>query len=416
MHAPGQDTATTVIVEDAGTAEGWPSVERQRELEALYELNLRELQPPYAGVEIHAKGELLWIMERRGWSGLPDGAGSNAADLRRCVLSDADLSGVHLRYADLTGAFVERCNMERAFFERANLQGAFFIGHTTLANAILEGANLSETYLHKSDLSDADLAGANLRSARLVRTNLHGAIMQRVDLQGAHLRRADLRGTYLNGARMNEHTVLHNVLLDEHTRLGDVVWGGAALTSIDWTTVRKFGDESVARKMRTAAQRTAAYRDAARMYRDLVTALEHQGLSTPASKFRLRVNHVERKALFWNREVRSWAFSSLLNGVAGYGERPGRTFTIYLCLILGFALGYYSMDHTFGLSVSGSQADLSFVEACVLSITAFHGRGFFQTPLNLGDPVGIVAAVEAVIGLFIEALFVASFSRRFLSN
>jgi hypothetical protein len=53
----------------------------------------------------------------------------------------------------------------------------------------------------------------------------------------------------------------------------------------------------------------------------------------------------------------------------------------------------------------------------VLSLTAFHGRGFFfRQPLNLDDPVSIATAIEGVFGLFVEAIFVAAFSRRFLGN
>jgi len=36
--------------------------------------------------------------------------------------------------------------------------------------------------------------------------------------------------------------------------------------------------------------------------------------------------------------------------------------------------------------------------------------------LSLGDWVARIAALEAVIGLFIELILIASFSRRFLGN
>jgi hypothetical protein len=55
-------------------------------------------------------------------------------------------------------------------------------------------------------------------------------------------------------------------------------------------------------------------------------------------------------------------------------------------------------------------------EALVLSLSSFHGRGFFPSTISLGDPLAIIAAAEAVIGLFIELLFIATFSRRFLGD
>jgi hypothetical protein len=41
----------------------------------------------------------------------------------------------------------------------------------------------------------------------------------------------------------------------------------------------------------------------------------------------------------------------------------------------------------------------------VLSINAFHGRSFFQPVQSLGDPVAILAAAEAIIGLLITISF-----------
>jgi hypothetical protein len=52
----------------------------------------------------------------------------------------------------------------------------------------------------------------------------------------------------------------------------------------------------------------------------------------------------------------------------------------------------------------------------VLSISSFHGRGFFQPVQSLGDPVAIIAAVEAIVGLLIEISFIATFTQRFFGR
>ena len=52
----------------------------------------------------------------------------------------------------------------------------------------------------------------------------------------------------------------------------------------------------------------------------------------------------------------------------------------------------------------------------MLSIGSFHGRGFFQPVQSLGDPVVIIAAVEAIIGLLIEITFIATFTQRFFAR
>ena len=62
-----------------------------------------------------------------------------------------------------------------------------------------------------------------------------------------------------------------------------------------------------------------------------------------------------------------------------------------------------------------SQA-LSWNEALVVSLTAFHGRGFFATAFQPGDPQAALAALEAIIGLLIEITFIATFTQRFFAR
>jgi hypothetical protein len=45
-----------------------------------------------------------------------------------------------------------------------------------------------------------------------------------------------------------------------------------------------------------------------------------------------------------------------------------------------------------------------------------HGRGFFQPVQSLGNPVAILAAAEAIIGLLIEISFIATFTQRFFGT
>jgi hypothetical protein len=45
-------------------------------------------------------------------------------------------------------------------------------------------------------------------------------------------------------------------------------------------------------------------------------------------------------------------------------------------------------------------------------MTAFHGRGFFPTQFNPGDPQAIAAAIEALVGLFIEITLIATLTQR----
>jgi hypothetical protein len=127
---------------------------------------------------------------------------------------------------------------------------------------------------------------------------------------------------------------------------------------------------------------------------------------------------LERKAKLLEFSLLGWVFSWLLNLVAGYGERPVRSFVAYLLVLFSFAGAYLVATNGFlGFGSGATQVQpLQWYEALVLSVSAFHGRGFFQPVQSLGDPVAILAALEAMIGLFIEITFIATFTQRFFGG
>ncbi len=105
----------------------------------------------------------------------------------------------------------------------------------------------------------------------------------------------------------------------------------------------------------------------------------------------------------------AYIFSLMLDKLAGYGYRPMRSVLWYLVIIIGFALAY----HIFG------QLSLFPPDAFVYSLTSFHGRGFFpglEHRTSLHDPLIMLAAIEAVIGLFIEISFIATFTQGFFGR
>ncbi len=60
-----------------------------------------------------------------------------------------------------------------------------------------------------------------------------------------------------------------------------------------------------------------------------------------------------------------------------------------------------------------------FPDALVFSLTSFHGRGFFPglgNETSLHNPLVMLAAIEAVVGLFIEISFIATFTQRFFGK
>jgi uncharacterized protein YjbI with pentapeptide repeats len=118
--------------------------------------------------------------------------------------------------------------------------------------------------------------------------------------------------------------------------------------------------------------------------------------------------------LFFNTMIDygQYTLSLLLDLLAGYGYKPGRSLFIYLLAIGSFAIGYYEVTHF----LHAQPYPLAWYEALILSISSFHGRGFFQPVQSLGDPVAILASIEAILGLLIEISFIATFTQRFFGK
>ncbi len=402
-------TATT----DPQPDDGKPPAERQAELRAAYAANVASGKPPYADVHIRTRGELRWVLRERGWSGdydayivkyviTPRGEMYEPANLSGVNLSHVCLRAINLRMADLSGANLVY----------ADLHGAY-----------LADANFSNADMGRIDLSAAELRHANLSGAHMREANLSGANAHYSNLQDTRLHRANLTGTVLHGVRMDPATVLSDITLDSHTWLGDVIWNGVSLARIDWDQAPRLGDEDSQRVREevvelyenpesskpTSVTRVAAYLDAARAYHQLANALHSQGLGEPAGRYAYRAQVLERKAYLLDGKPGRWFFSLLLGLVAGYGYRMGRIIIAYL-LVVGCAAVAYYLCGRFGFG-----PHLGAAEALLVSVTAFHGR-VFSGQFGIATPVAWVAAVEAVLGLLIEGVFIAMLTQRFFGK
>lgn len=422
--------------------DGVPTQKRQAELRKAYEHNMAADGPPYADVKIHTRGEVHWVFQEHGWVG-------TASELDQLRGSAANLSG-----ADLSGVDLSDVNLDGA-----NLSGTNF-----------RGADLSQAGFLFADLGDACLSGANLSNANLKYTDLSRTGLSYTILQGADLKGAKLAGADLREAHLDADTRFTDATLDSHTRLVDVEWNGAPVTRLNWEDLAMLGDETEARdprgkrpqldpgwshesraaraiarrrrtlrcimkaiarrfkmsdenlswmlKATTRRIRLSAYEDAVLANRQVATVLRSQGLNEDADRFAYRAQLCQRIVLLYSFQYLHYAGSLLLGLLAGYGYRPLRTLFWYLAVITSFAFAYFQATHgmlTFGLPHSQVQP-LAWYEALVLSVSSFHGRGFFQPIQSLGDPVAILAAIEAVFGLFIEISFIATFTQRYFGK
>lgn len=424
-----------------------PSSTRQQQLRAAYQSNSAAGRPPYAGAEIKTRGELSWVMSERGWQG---GATQLAKiiDLRETDLSEAIFCGADLVGANLAGANLNAVDLSEGKLAAVGLTGAFLFGanlskadanFADLSHANLSDANLSGANLSLANLTDANLTGVDLNEANLSLANLNGTLLFGSDLSHTTLSGANLTGANLSGIRgytrylpaslagvnltaacMDASTLLgtvdSRVSIDGSTRLLDVVWNGVSLAAVQWARAPRLGDELDIKAATTRQERIAAYTNAVRAYRGLVKALHAQGLTAVALHYRTRQFQLERRSLLLQRKFGGLLLSLLLNMVSGYGDRPGRAFACYVATISIFTCVYYAITNTIRGILLTQSPRLKWYEALVFSISSFHGRGFFPQTIHLGDAVAIAAAVEAVVGLFIELVFIATFTQRFFTQ
>lgn len=262
----------------------------------------------------------------------------------------------------------------------------------------LSQADLRECGIIRANLANANLRGVNLRGASAVDADLRGA-----DLAQAYFNPTDLRGADLRSVSFNNDTDLSGVLIDNHTSLGDIQWNGVDLTVIDWENVVRLGDEDGQNSFPDIAVRA---------YRQVATQLRSQGMNEFADRFAYRARLCRRRSLAKQRRIGAWLWSSFLDMLAGYGYYPARVFRVYLAVLLVFAVAYYFV-------AQANHVHLSVLAALILSITSFHGRGFFPgVPgvTNLDNPLVAIAAGEAILGLFIEASFIATFTDRYFGD
>lgn len=335
-------------------------------------------------------------------------------------LEKAKLCGAHLEEAYLCGAHLEEANMSDIHLENADLFLAHLEG-THLLKAHLEGADISRARLEGASLSDAHLEGAHLFEAHLDKgrmsgAHLEGKLMSINDL--ARVRKwvknfpstlppADLRRAFLNTA-----TNFGNAIFGEEkfgfVLLADVHWSDANLSIVNWPKIKMLGDERLAReheitysKVADTSEQLNKYLGAVRANRQLSTVLQSQGLNEEAARFAYRAEKLQRIVLHRQGRLGQYLFSLFLDLLTGYGYKPMRSFITYLLVICLFMMIYHVLS-----------PQLLWNEALVISMTAFHGRGFFPDTFSPGDPLALVSAIEAFVGLIIEVTFIATLTQR----
>ena len=337
-------------------------------------------------------------------------------DLRGADLRGVDLN--HLPLARLQAGLATR-DWWTATDQQKREAGAY------LEKAILNWAHLEGASFRWACLEETRFFGAYMQGARLRGASLSGAVLQQAHLEGASICWAYLGGKTepekLSPANLkltffDTTTHLDGIILGDEQRgvisLADVSWGNVNLAVVDWTHIKRLGDEREAydQKLQDRAKQDKSrvltrFRAAVRANRQLAIALQAQGLNEEAARFAYRAQKLQREVSRQQHKFGQYLFSLFLDVLAGYGYKARRSLLWYFVIILGFATAYYAFGH------------IPPLEAFVFSLTSFHGRGFFpSTNISLSDPRVVLAAFEAVVGLLIEISFIATFTQRFFGK
>jgi len=340
----------------------------------------------------------------------------------------------YIRGLDLRGANLQFTDLHR--LPLSNLRGGLSADHwftateeqREIAAVHLEGAYLRGAFLDGASLRSAHLEGADLSVARLENVTLRGAHLEGTEILSSNsgqpdvpvsssrkiLPPVDLSHAFFNGLTSLNGTTLGNKKYG-FVQLVDVQWNNVNLSQVNWASVDMLGDEQKAHQptkatgeVKDKVTRLDEYQTAVRANRQLAVELQSQGLNEIAARFAYRAQMLQRIVLRRQRKFGQYLFSLFLDVLAGYGYRPGRSVIWYLITIFGFALAYTIFGH------------LPYVpDALVFSLTSFHGRGFFPglgSETSLHNPLVMLAAIEAVVGLLIEISFIATFTQRFFGK
>jgi hypothetical protein len=358
-----------------------------------------EAPPPHAGERL-TREDVLRLIEEHSQDVLrllEQGRPADLElDLRRAKLWRADLQGVDLPGADLQGADLEGADLQGANLPDANLQGA------NLREANLQGAYLGAANLKGADLREAQLQGTRLDGASLREGYLRWADLQGADLREANLQQADLRKADLRRARLAHASV-------RGANLEDASWGDYILG--DESAGNFPGAASLYRALKQWHADAGMYDIAGEFHyremearRKLAWKLRHTGAIV--SDFLEEVHYVEvapRRELAWKEGRPQYALSMyLLRFLYGYGERPVRVIGWAAAIILGLALVHWA----FGTVAGG------FLEALYYSAVSFTALGYGWAAEPQGWAGKFLGVGEALMGVFMMALFLVTFTRK----
>lgn len=323
-----------------------------------------------------------------------EGIDLHGLDLREIVLKEARLIRAHLEATNLMDAHLEGANLSQSHLEEANLQ-----------HVHLERVELAEAHLER-----ALLCGANLEGTDLIGAHLEGADLSIAQLEGVDFGNARLQGAFLWGAKFSSDT-----------DFGNVDWGNYIL-----------GDEKQQREKEEEREEFTTLWEVDNVYRRLKLWYTSAGMYDIAGEFYYREMEAKRKStqrqihdqfekskgweflrfLFKERDFASCVRLWIYRLTCGYGERPWRVVVLGISVLFGSALLYFFLRGVAPYTLT-AEAFLASLYYSAVSFTAL-GYGPWFSASSVRSWVQGVGAAEAIIGVFMIALFLITFTRKMI--
>lgn len=261
-----------------------------------------------------------------------------------------------------------------------------------LSNANLENINL---------VNNGSKEGYHLTNTTLYKSNFKNAHCYKLDLSGSSLMKANFENANLHFANLKGCNLLGTNLVN--AKLENVLWDDEII------------QERQAREAKSVEEQIEYYQQAEEIYRNLRKTTEEDGLFETAGYFFQKEMQMRRKKLpqFSFRRI----FSKIVDFSCGYGERPLRiilltsiVILIFACIFFFSGIFYNDTLNAFSWQNSLHQNIYIFLNSLYFSIVTFTTTGY-------GDilPIGITkvfAAMEALLGGFILAIFVIVFVKK----
>ena len=164
------------------------------------------------------------------------------ADMRRCDLRRANLSGATMWNVDLGSAILNSTDLEAAILSNANMNGVLLI------NSRLSGADLCLCKLDNAHLNGAQMECVNLKGASLVRAVLSGVILRNADVSRASFRDAIVWGVDFSDVRGLTQEQIDSIWEgDANTKLPDQLEGQPVKRPRHWLPREINGQEILER-------------------------------------------------------------------------------------------------------------------------------------------------------------------------